>query len=103
MARSAIPNPDPAPRRLIGYARVSTEDQVNDAQVDELRAAGCYRIHQEHGSGASRVRPILNKLLRELVSGDVLVVGRPSEKITIIRVALAGWAARSRAVPITAS
>ncbi|MDI5925235.1 recombinase family protein [Rhizobium leguminosarum] len=76
MARSAIPNPHPAPQRLIGYARVSTEDQVNDAQVDELRAAGCHRIHQEHGSGASRVRPVLRKILGELVSGDVLVVVR---------------------------
>ncbi len=55
---------------------MSTEDQVNDAQVDELRAAGCYRIHDGHGSGASRVRPILRNLLRELVSGDLLVVVR---------------------------
>ena len=41
-------------RRLIGYARVSTEDQATDAQVDELRAAGCGIVHEEHGSGASR-------------------------------------------------
>ena len=53
------------PRRLVGYARVSTEDQANDAQVDELKAAGCRIVHEEHGSGASRSRPVLAKLLRE--------------------------------------
>ncbi|NTG29984.1 recombinase family protein [Agrobacterium rhizogenes] len=41
-----------------------------------MRAAGCHRIHQEHGSGASRARPILTKLLKDLVAGDVLVVVR---------------------------
>lgn len=66
----------PPQQRLIGYARVSTEDQLNDAQVDELRAAGCHRIHQEHGSGASRARPVLAKLLKDLNAGDVLVVVR---------------------------
>lgn len=76
MARAAkVPSPLP-PQRLIGYARVSTEDQLNDAQVDALRAAGCERIHQEHGSGASRARPVLTKLLKELSAGDVLVVVR---------------------------
>lgn len=64
------------PRRLVGYARVSTEDQANDAQVDELKAAGCRIVHEEHGSGASRSRPVLAKLLREIAAGDVLVVVR---------------------------
>ncbi|MFS8116827.1 recombinase family protein, partial [Rhizobium jaguaris] len=68
-------SPSPRPR-LIGYARVSTDDQLNDAQVDELRAAGCDRIHQEHGSGLSRTRPVLTKVLKDLTSGDVLVVVR---------------------------
>lgn len=63
-------------RRLIGYARVSTEDQATDAQVDELRASGCQIIHKEHGSGSSRARPVLAKLMRELGAGDVLVVVR---------------------------
>ncbi|SCB50720.1 Resolvase, N terminal domain [Rhizobium miluonense] len=67
----------PAPQqRLIGYVRVSTDEQLNDAQVDELRAAGCHRIHQEHGSGLSRARPVLTKLLKDLSAGDVLVVVR---------------------------
>jgi DNA invertase Pin-like site-specific DNA recombinase len=66
----------PPIRRLIGYARVSTEDQATDAQVDELTAVGCRLIHQEHGSGASRPRPVLAKLMREIAAGDVLVVVR---------------------------
>lgn len=70
-------NNSPAlPRRLIGYARVSTDEQVHDAQVDELRAAGCDRIFEEHGSGASRARPVLTRLLKNLAAGDVLVVVR---------------------------
>ncbi len=64
------------PRRLLGYARVSTEDQATDAQIDELRAAGCATIFQEQGSGASRARPELGRLLKEIQSGDVLVVVR---------------------------
>jgi DNA invertase Pin-like site-specific DNA recombinase len=73
---SRSPSPARPLRRLIGYARVSTEEQATDAQVDELKAAGCQIIHQEHGSGASRARPVLTKLLREIAVGDVLVVVR---------------------------
>ena len=62
--------------RLVGYARVSTEDQATDAQTDELGAAGCAVIYQEHGSGASRARPELARLMREIRRGDVLVVVR---------------------------
>ena len=63
-------------QRLIGYARVSTEDQITDAQLIELRAAGCEIIHQEHGSGASRARPVLSQLVKEIRPTDVLVVVR---------------------------
>jgi len=52
MAKRQAVNPASAPKRRIGYARVSTDDQVHDAQVDDLRAAGCERIFQEHGTGA---------------------------------------------------
>ena len=62
--------------RLIGYARVSTEDQGTDPQVDELRAAGCAVMHEEHASGADRSRPVLARLLREIRSGETLVVVR---------------------------
>ncbi|WFU07275.1 recombinase family protein (plasmid) [Rhizobium sp. CB3171] len=76
MSKAANVSSLPPPQRLIGYARVSTDDQLTDAQVDELRAAGCHRIHQEHGSGATRARPILTKLLKDLTAGDVLIVVR---------------------------
>lgn len=62
--------------RLIGYARVSTDEQTTEAQEIELRSAGCDLIVQEHGSGASRARPSLGKLLREIGRGDTLVVVR---------------------------
>ncbi|GEO18047.1 recombinase family protein [Microvirga aerophila] len=69
------PSPTPA-HRLIGYARVSTEEQMTDAQLIELKAVGCEVVHEEHGSGAARARPVLARLLREIRPGDVLVVVR---------------------------
>jgi DNA invertase Pin-like site-specific DNA recombinase len=65
----------PGHQRLIGYARASMNDGV-DGQIEELRAAGCDRVFEEHGSAASRDYPVLNRLLGELVAGDVLVVVR---------------------------
>ena len=62
--------------RLIGYARVSTEEQGTDPQVDELRAAGCTTIQEERASGADRARPVLARLLREIRPGETLVVVR---------------------------
>ena len=62
--------------RLVGYARVSTEEQGTDPQLDELRAAGCHIVHEEHASGAARSRPVLARLLREIRSGETLVVVR---------------------------
>ena len=62
--------------RLIGYARVSTDEQATEAQEIELRSAGCDVIIQEQGSGASRARPALLKALREIGAGDTLLVVR---------------------------
>lgn len=62
--------------RMIGYARVSTDEQATEAQEMELRAAGCDTIIEEHGSGASRTRPALSGLLHEIDAGDTLVVVR---------------------------
>ena len=62
--------------RLIGYARVSTEEQGTDPQRDELRAAGCATMLEEHASGADRSRPVLARLLREIAAGETLVVVR---------------------------
>lgn len=61
---------------LIGYARVSTEDQTTAPQVDALRAAGCTAIREEQASGAKRARPVLNRLLGEIQAGQTLVVVR---------------------------
>jgi len=66
----------PPAGRLIGYARVSTEEQGTDPQVDELRAAGCASILEEHASGADRTRPVLARLLRDIAAGETLAVVR---------------------------
>ena len=63
--------------RIIGYARVSTEEQKLDLQLDALRHHGCVQIYQDLGaSGSLRVRPGLDECLADLRSGDVLVVWR---------------------------
>ena len=61
---------------LIGYARVSTEDQTLGPQLDALRAAGCHEVFEEFGSGASRSRPQLAAALARVRRGDTLVVAR---------------------------
>jgi DNA invertase Pin-like site-specific DNA recombinase len=58
----------------LGYARVSTPDQSFAVQLDALRQAGCTTVHQEVSSGARAARPVLDTLLTQLRSGDVLVV-----------------------------
>ena len=59
---------------LIGYARVSTDDQDTAAQVAALNAAGCERIYREKASGGRWDRPELHRLLDQMRKGDVLVV-----------------------------
>ncbi|MBV8282379.1 MAG: recombinase family protein [Candidatus Eremiobacteraeota bacterium] len=66
----------PAGGRMIGYARVSTEEQGTDPQCDALRDAGCAAIFEEHASGADRSRPVLARVLREIHPGETLVVVR---------------------------
>lgn len=59
----------------IGYARVSTEDQNLDMQLQALTAAGCDLIFEDKGlSGLSKARPGLAKVLRRVKPGDVLAV-----------------------------
>jgi len=61
---------------LIGYARVSTEDQRMDLQIDALKKAGVEDdwIYQEHASGVKVARSELGACLRTLRKGDTLVV-----------------------------
>jgi DNA invertase Pin-like site-specific DNA recombinase len=61
---------------LLGYARVSTDEQSTLAQSDELKAAGCGIIHEEHASGGSRNRPVLKRILGAIAPGETLVVVR---------------------------
>jgi DNA invertase Pin-like site-specific DNA recombinase len=59
----------------IGYARVSTDGQSIDLQVDGLQRFGCELIFTDEGqSGARRSRPGLDRCLAQLKVGDDLVV-----------------------------
>ncbi len=61
--------------RLIGYARVSTEDQRLDMQLKSLDVAGCDKVFYDRGiSGGKAERPGLEEALRNLVAGDMLIV-----------------------------
>ena len=61
---------------LIGYARVSTDDQNLNLQRDALQQAGCTQICEDHISGAKSDRPGLNEALKYARAGDTLVVWR---------------------------
>lgn len=60
--------------KLIGYARVSTEDQELRLQIDALERAGCWNIYKEHRSATKGKRPQLDLALIDLRPGDVFVV-----------------------------
>lgn len=59
---------------LIGYARVSTQDQNLDLQIQALTQAGCQKIFDDKISGSRAERPGLAKALEMLREGDTLVV-----------------------------
>ena len=53
-AESASP---PGRGALVGYARVSTDEQNLALQLDALKQAGCERVHKDVGSGSLKHRP----------------------------------------------
>ena len=64
------------PPRLVGYARISTDDQTTALQADALTRAAVDVVFEEEASGANTARPVLAKTLATLRSGDTLVVWR---------------------------
>lgn len=75
LSRKAPDTPAPA-GKLIGYARVSTDDQNLSMQTAALEAVGCARIYSDKMSGVARKRPGLALALLDLDPGDTLVVWR---------------------------
>ena len=61
---------------LIGYARVSTQDQTLDLQKDALHKAGCQKIFTDVASGAKQERKGLEDALSHAREGDIIVVWR---------------------------
>jgi len=59
---------------IIGYARVSTQDQNPQLQLDALNGAACEQVFHETATGTFRDRPELTACLRTLRKGDSLVV-----------------------------
>jgi DNA invertase Pin-like site-specific DNA recombinase len=62
--------------RRLGYARVSTYGQTLDAQLEQLRGAGCTKIYREKVAGAHNDRRELFKMLKAVAPGDVVTVTR---------------------------
>lgn len=61
---------------LIGYARISTDDQNLALQHDALTAAGCEKIYEDRISGVGAERPGLTLALEVARAGDTLIVWR---------------------------
>jgi|SRR5215831_13696096 len=93
---------------IIGYARVSTQDQDLSGQLEALKAAGATRIYREKVSGVRADRPELAKLMSTLKPDDVVVVtkldrlGRSTRELLdlIDRISKAGASFRSLGDPL---
>ncbi|MBH0175653.1 recombinase family protein, partial [Fictibacillus sp. 23RED33] len=60
--------------KIFGYARVSTQDQNLELQIDALRKAGAAVIYKEKMSGTKKERLELDQLLKAISEGDTVVV-----------------------------
>lgn len=60
--------------KIFGYARVSTQDQNLDLQIDALKKAGAVVIYKEKITGTKKERPELEQLLKAISEGDSVVV-----------------------------
>ena len=93
---------------IIGYARVSTQDQDLTGQLAALKAAGAETIYREKISGARADRPQLAKLMAGLKAGDVVAVtkldrlGRSTRELLdlIEQISKAGASFRSLGDPL---
>src|SRR6516164_331897 len=93
---------------IVGYARVSTQDQHLTGQLESLKAAGAETIYREKISGARADRPQLAKLMASLKAGDIVLVtkldrlGRSTRELLdlIERIGEAGAAFRSLGDPL---
>lgn len=82
---------------LVGYARVSTQDQNLALQLDALKQAGCDKVFTEKASGAQRERPQLASALDYMREGDTLVIwklDRLARSLTQLIETVEGMAAR---------
>jgi len=64
---------------LLGYARVSTDDQHLQGQLFALEIAGCTTIYQETATGTkatAAVRPEFNRMVAAATAGDVIVTAK---------------------------
>lgn len=59
---------------ILGYARVSTQDQNLDRQMDQLKKAGCEKIFCEKITGTKKDRPELDRLLDQIRPGDAILI-----------------------------
>lgn len=76
-ANDQVSNADTSrPPRKVGYARVSTNEQNLEMQVESLKAAGCTNVYEEKISARSKHRPQLELAVKELQAGDTFMVWR---------------------------
>jgi DNA invertase Pin-like site-specific DNA recombinase len=93
---------------ILGYARVSTQDQDLSGQIEALKAAGVGTIYREKVSGVRSDRPQMAKLMAALKPGDIVTVtkldrfGRSTRELLelIDRIGKAGAAFRSLGDPL---